>query len=77
MRRAAIDDIGSFPEDCLTEDVCSSVMAMAAGWRTAYLPEALQWGLVPDTYGAHVKQLVRWVSSPSYCGTRGHDANLG
>ncbi|GKT61409.1 glycosyl transferase [Colletotrichum tofieldiae] len=60
MRREAIDDIGGFPTDVLTEDITSSMMVMAEGWKTTYIPEALQWGLVPDTYAAHVKQLTRW-----------------
>ncbi|WYZ42248.1 hypothetical protein EsH8_V_001143 [Colletotrichum jinshuiense] len=60
MRREAVDDIGGFPTDVLTEDITSSMMAMAEGWKTVYIPEALQWGLVPDTYAAHVKQVVRW-----------------
>ncbi|KAL0938148.1 Cellulose synthase 2 [Colletotrichum truncatum] len=60
MRREAIDDIGGFPTDVLTEDITSSMMAMAEGWKTTYVPEALQWGLVPDTYAAHIKQIVRW-----------------
>ncbi len=61
MRREAIEDIGGFPTDVLTEDITSSMMTMAEGWKTAYIPEALQWGLVPETYAAHVKQLTRWV----------------
>ncbi|KAK2056642.1 nucleotide-diphospho-sugar transferase [Colletotrichum caudatum] len=63
MRQEAIDDIGGFPEDVLTENITSSVMAMAEGWKTVYIPEALQWGLVPETYAAHIKQVTRWVSS--------------
>ncbi|KAK4192389.1 cellulose synthase 2 [Podospora australis] len=61
VRREAVDDIGGFPTDCLVEDICSSMLKIAAGWRTAYIAEALQYGLVPESYGAHVKQFVRWV----------------
>lgn len=64
MRRKAVDDIGGFPEDILTEDVSSSAMAMAEGWKTIYLQEGLQYGLVPETYVAYIKQMTRWVSSP-------------
>ncbi|KAH9900126.1 nucleotide-diphospho-sugar transferase [Xylariomycetidae sp. FL2044] len=60
VRRAAIDEIGGFPTDCLTEDIYSSALLLTLGWKTAYLPEALQYGLVPETYAAHVKQLTRW-----------------
>jgi len=62
IRRLAVDDIGGFPTDCLVEDVCSSMIMLAHGWKTAYIPEGLQYGLVPETYIAHVKQMTRWVS---------------
>ncbi|KAK3383949.1 nucleotide-diphospho-sugar transferase, partial [Lasiosphaeria ovina] len=57
VRRLAIDDINGFPTDCLVEDICSSMLAMAEGWKTAYIPEGLQYGLVPETYLGHVKQV--------------------
>lgn len=59
-----MDDIGGFPTDCLVEDIYSSMLQMAEGWRSAYLAESLQYGLVPETYAAHVKQFARWVRSP-------------
>lgn len=62
VRRVALHDIGGFPTHCLIEDVQSSMNMMANGWKTAYLSEALQYGLMPDTYFAHLKQYVRWVS---------------
>ncbi|PVI03409.1 glycosyltransferase family 2 protein [Periconia macrospinosa] len=60
LRRQALQEIGGFPTKGLTEDVQSSVNMMAKGWKTAYLPEELQWGLIPETYHAHLKQFVRW-----------------
>lgn len=66
MRRKAIDDIGGFPEDIVTEDVSSSAMAMAQGWDTMYLQESLQYGLVPETYVAYIKQMTRWVSIEAF-----------
>jgi cellulose synthase/poly-beta-1,6-N-acetylglucosamine synthase-like glycosyltransferase len=62
LRRKALLDIGGFPTSGLTEDVHSSINMMTQGWKTAYVPEALQYGLIPDTYDAHLKQFVRWVS---------------
>jgi cellulose synthase/poly-beta-1,6-N-acetylglucosamine synthase-like glycosyltransferase len=62
IRQQCLADIGGFPTDCLIEDVCSSMIALAEGWRTAYIPEEVQWGLVPESYVAHVKQMTRWVS---------------
>jgi cellulose synthase/poly-beta-1,6-N-acetylglucosamine synthase-like glycosyltransferase len=65
LRREALLDIGGFPTSGLTEDVHSSINMMAKGWKTAYVPEALQYGLIPDSYYAHLKQFVRWVSLPN------------
>lgn len=62
MRSQVFDDIGGFPEDAMTEDICSALMAMSEGWKTMYIREGLQYGLVPETYVAQVKQQTRWVS---------------
>lgn len=59
-RRDAVDDIGGFPTNCLVEDIFSSMLMLANGWKTTYLREALQYGLVPESYLGHIKQLTRW-----------------
>ncbi|QGA14093.1 hypothetical protein EYB26_001746 [Talaromyces marneffei] len=56
LRREAILEIGGFPAPSLLEDTYSSVLMMSKGWRTKYLSEALQYGLVPESYLASVKQ---------------------
>ncbi|KAH8821974.1 nucleotide-diphospho-sugar transferase [Xylogone sp. PMI_703] len=61
MRRQAVDDIGGFPTSCLVEDVASSMRLLAAGWKSAYVPEALQYGLLPETFQGHIKQWTRWI----------------
>ncbi|KAJ4386901.1 hypothetical protein N0V93_009800 [Gnomoniopsis smithogilvyi] len=70
MRRKTVDDIGGFPEDIVTEDVSSSAMAMAEGWKTIYLQEGLQYGLVPETYVAYIKQMTRWHVGESQTATK-------
>jgi cellulose synthase/poly-beta-1,6-N-acetylglucosamine synthase-like glycosyltransferase len=62
LRREALVQIGGFPTDCLVEDIQTSMNMMAKGWKTRYVPEALQYGLVPPSYLGHIKQWVRWVS---------------
>ena len=37
-----------------------SVALRAVGWKTTYVPETLQWGLVPDTVKKHRTQRLRW-----------------
>ncbi|KAH7309847.1 nucleotide-diphospho-sugar transferase [Stachybotrys elegans] len=59
-RRQALDDIGGFSTEILIEDLYSSIRMMAEGWKTAYVAEALQYGLMPNTYDAHLKQFLRW-----------------
>ncbi|XXG94208.1 hypothetical protein Hte_000461 [Hypoxylon texense] len=63
LRRAALDDIGGFSLGSITEDVLSSMMMLSKGWKTAYLAEELQFGLIPSSYLGHIKQQTRWVSS--------------
>jgi hypothetical protein len=55
----------SFPTESLSEDVCCSATFLGAGWKTAFIPEAVQYGSVPDSYLGHVKQRTRWVSNAS------------
>lgn len=62
MRRAALEEIGGFPVESLSEDVCCSAKLLGAGWKTCFIPESLQHGSVPESYNAHVKQRTRWVS---------------
>jgi cellulose synthase/poly-beta-1,6-N-acetylglucosamine synthase-like glycosyltransferase len=50
MRRTALASIGGFPTESLSE---------------AFIPEAVQYGSVPDSYLGHVKQRTRWVSNAS------------
>ncbi|EON68177.1 hypothetical protein W97_07326 [Coniosporium apollinis CBS 100218] len=60
VRRAALDAIGGWPTGSLAEDVCTSSMLLGAGWRTAFVHEALQFGTVPETFTGHLKQRTRW-----------------
>ncbi|KAK3619724.1 hypothetical protein LTR22_025880 [Elasticomyces elasticus] len=60
MRRSALEAIGGFPVESLAEDVCCSDKLIGAGWKTCLIPEFLQYGSVPGSYYAHVKQRTRW-----------------
>jgi cellulose synthase/poly-beta-1,6-N-acetylglucosamine synthase-like glycosyltransferase len=59
-RRVALEEINGFPIESLGEDVCCSATLLGAGWKTSYVPERLQNGLVPETLFAHIKQRTRW-----------------
>ena len=62
VRRAALQQIGGFPEDHLLEDVMTSMLLSAAGWKTTYIFDSLQWGLAADTMASWIKQRQRWAA---------------
>ncbi|KAF2396651.1 nucleotide-diphospho-sugar transferase [Trichodelitschia bisporula] len=61
VRRKAFEDVNGFPTDTLSEDNCFSSLLRGAGWKIAYADgKELQWGSVPRSLSAHVKQRTRW-----------------
>ena len=54
--------IQGIPTDQMNEDIMTSLLTHDKGWKTVYVWEPLQWGLVPDTYAGHAKQAMRWAS---------------
>lgn len=67
-RRRAIDELGGVPMQTIGEDAFMSTGISNLGWNTAFISQSLQFGLVPDTYGSHLKQHRRWVSQlPPSC----------
>jgi cellulose synthase (UDP-forming) len=60
FRRAALDEVGGFPEDSVTEDFELSVRLQERGWRSAYVPEVLARGLGPEDLPAYAGQQLRW-----------------
>ncbi|KAI4270906.1 MAG: hypothetical protein LQ337_006387 [Flavoplaca oasis] len=59
VRRDALDGIGGIPEESINEDILTSFFLKAAGWEIVYVYEDLQWGLVPSTITAYLKQAKR------------------
>lgn len=60
FRRAALDDVGGFPETSVTEDFQLSLTLHERGWRTAYVPEVLAQGLGPEDMASYASQQQRW-----------------
>ena len=60
VRRSALDQLGGVPTESINEDILTSIYLTAAGWKIAYVPEAMQWGLVPSSLAGHLKQHRRW-----------------
>jgi len=60
FRRTALDDVGGFPEDSLTEDFALSVELHERGWKSEYVAEVLASGLGPEDMNSYVSQQRRW-----------------
>jgi cellulose synthase (UDP-forming) len=60
FRRTALEQVGGFPQESLTEDFELSVHLHERGWRTVYVPEVLARGLGPEDMASYVSQQQRW-----------------
>jgi cellulose synthase (UDP-forming) len=60
FRRSALDDVGGFPEDSVTEDFELSIELHERGWTSAYVPKVLASGLGPEDLASYVSQQHRW-----------------
>lgn len=60
FRRSALEDVGGFPEDSVTEDFQLSLALHERGWRTAYVSEVLAQGLGPEDMASYASQQQRW-----------------
>jgi len=60
LRRSALDDIGGFSQETLTEDAETTLRALSKGYTTAYLNLPLISGLQPETFSGFIQQRARW-----------------
>jgi cellulose synthase (UDP-forming) len=60
FRRAALEAVGGFPADSVTEDFELSIALHERGWRSRYVPEVLAHGLGPEDMASYVSQQQRW-----------------
>lgn len=60
-RRNALQDIGYFTTDSISEDYFTGIRLSARGYELAYLDEKLSAGLAAESIGAHIDQRLRWV----------------
>ena len=59
VRREALDQLGGFPTESLTEDMLLSNRLTAKGWKICHVPGQLQWGLAIDSFAGIIKQRQR------------------
>ena len=60
MRREALDEVGGFTEQTVTEDAHTALQLHSKGWESVFLDVPLAAGLATETYAAHIGQRVRW-----------------
>ncbi len=60
MRRSALDSIGGFDTQSLSEDYFTGIRLSAQGYDLAYLNEKLSAGLAAESISAHLMQRLRW-----------------
>ncbi len=73
FRRAALDELGGFDEDNITEDLEMAWRLRKHGYRIDYTPEALVYTDVPNTLGALFKQRMRWYRGKFFNLRKHHD----
>lgn len=67
LRRAALDDVGGWNEEALTEDVDLSMRLHLAGWDIEYCEEAVVWEEAVATLREYIRQRTRWVEGGMFC----------
>lgn len=60
FRRAALEEVGGFVTDVITEDMATGLVLQNAGWKAVYVNEVLATGLAAETYADLLKQRIRW-----------------
>ncbi|MBX9797188.1 glycosyltransferase [Sphingomonas sp.] len=66
-RRAALDQVGGYPEDTLAEDQDMTIAIQRAGWRVDYDCDAVAWTEAPESFAALSKQRYRWAFGTLQC----------
>lgn len=60
VRRTAVESIGGFAVETVTEDAHTALRLHRAGWNSAYLATPQAAGLATESLAAHIGQRIRW-----------------
>ncbi|TVQ42140.1 MAG: glycosyltransferase [Gloeocapsa sp. DLM2.Bin57] len=60
VRRSALEEIGGFVTDSLSEDYYTGIRLSANGYHLVYLDEKLSAGLAAENIASHATQRLRW-----------------
>jgi len=67
IRRSALEEIGGFPGETLSEDWATSIKLQSAGYKTYYLNELLSAGAAAEFVSEFVTQRLRWARGTLQC----------
>lgn len=62
FRRRVLREIGGFRTETVTEDIHTSMVVHAKGYRSCYLNKVLAAGLTPESFESSMKQRIRWAT---------------
>jgi len=62
LRRKALDSVGGFAGETITEDAETALEIHSRGWRSLYIDRAMIAGLQPETFVSFIQQRGRWAS---------------
>jgi cellulose synthase (UDP-forming) len=60
VRRKALEEIGYFVTESISEDYFTGIRLSAQGYQIIYLPEKLSAGLAAESISTHIEQRLRW-----------------
>ena len=62
LRRTALDSVGGFAGETITEDAETALTIHSQGWKSLYLDRAMIAGLQPETFASFIQQRGRWAT---------------
>ncbi|WP_245866557.1 UDP-forming cellulose synthase catalytic subunit [Oceaniglobus roseus] len=62
LRRSALDSVGGFAGETITEDAETALEIHSSGWKSVYLNRAMIAGLQPETFASFIQQRGRWAA---------------
>lgn len=62
IRRAALESVGGFAGETITEDAETALEIHSNGWTSLYVNRAMIAGLQPETFSSFIQQRGRWAS---------------
>jgi cellulose synthase (UDP-forming) len=62
LRREALESVGGFAGETITEDAETALEIHSGGWRSLYLDRAMIAGLQPESFSSFIQQRGRWAS---------------